>query len=190
MASIKAKMQAEPAALAVDVHRLAAMLLGNSPRPENDPYLHAAIQFQHEALKLRSYNWERPSSKIKVTYQTVLETVRLLFCWRALGSPAACSAAELVRSATRFCSESRDHHLSPFWTGLRAGEGSEALRRHLLGAGARGPFDRGPFAVDVFPYEAFEPERLLEQPRGAPVPLEEMAPELEDLLVDLAVVEP
>lgn len=184
----------EPAVLSVDVQRLAALLLGQSPRQASDPLLQAAVQVQHEGLKLMSYDWVRVSPRVRVTYRTVLETVRLVFCWQALGSPAVSSACELVRSAATFCRETRPvYHLHPFWSELRQGQCAQALCLHLLGDGADGPFDDGPFAVEVFPYSSFEPEKLLVQ--GHPAAVEQAQwgggwPEIEDMLVALAMLEP
>jgi hypothetical protein len=181
---------AEPAVLAVDVHRLAAMLLGHSPRQPDDPFLHAALQFHHEALKLESLDWVRPAPRLKVTYATVLSVVRLVFCWRALGATAERSAAKILALSARHCGQSRQHHLLPFWSELKAGECSERLRTHLLGPGARGGFDTGPYADDVFPFRVFQAELQCGLPDHATVQTVELAPELEDLLVTLALHEP
>lgn len=186
---ITAQVDPEPAVQAVDVRRLAAELLKLASSEPTDPFLQAALQMQLEALKLESFDWVRPNPKVTVTYRTVMEAARLLLCFRALGWRAERAAAELLRSATRFCSESRSYHLQPFWAELASGQVSEGLRRHLLGEGARGPFEHGPFALDAFPYELFEPERRLDRP-VLPVVEAELPPELDELTVHLALLEP
>ena len=106
---------------------LARALLGTSTREPGDPGAAWGLAFEHEALKLERQEWVRPASRLRVTYTTVLSAIRLVLCWRVLGSPAELAARELLRSACQHCRESRPHHLRDFWPRLKEGVCDQAV---------------------------------------------------------------
>ena len=185
--TVQSRINEPPAVLALPLKTLAAALLGNSPRAPEEPEVAWSVAFQHEALKLESQAWALVNSRLNVTYSSVLSATRLVLCWRLLGSPAEKAAQEILHLACQYCSESREHHLLRFWPELKSGLCSESLLEHLSHEGARGSFDSGPYAEDVFPFQTFSPEQRLLAGEKPALDTPPMPAEFEELLVALAL---
>ena len=128
--------------------------------------IYEAYLLQWEKLKFERDSHTLPAWNVKVRVSTCVELLNQRFTALALGdNKGAERAMEWGSEALRLCAENRPHYIMDRYEEYIKAENSDtALLKELLKirqSRSDLDFDSGPFHMELFPYDYFEPEKCL-----------------------------
>lgn len=153
--------------------------------------IYEAYLLQWDKLKFERDSYTLPAWNVKVRISTCVELLNQRLTALALGdNKGAERAMEWGSEALRLCAENRPHYIMDRYEEYITAENSDtALLKELLKirqSRSDLDFDKGPFHMELFPYDYFEPEIfLLEGKTNSENTIEN---DTENILVEISLI--